>query len=88
MDKVKAMLAAGVSLSTAVQEALGNRTLREVAEEQGINRSNLSAVLTGLRVATPRDLSALVAELGGTAEEWRELLINAMRERATASVNQ
>ena len=87
MDKVKAMLAAGVSLSTAVQEALGARTLREVALEQGVNRSNLSSVLTGLRVPSARELGALVAELGGTPEEWIEMTTDAMRKRASVAAS-
>lgn len=87
MDKVKAMVAAGVSLSTAVQEALKPRTLKDLATDHGLNRSNLTSILTGTRVATRREIDALIAALGGTAEEWLEATHDAMRRRASLAAS-
>ena len=84
MDKVKALLAAGATLSEAVRSTLGDRSLAKVAFERGVNRSNLSAALTGARVPSEREIDALIAELGGTADEWRQLFADAMQKRALA----
>lgn len=84
MDKVKALLAAGATLSEAVRSTLGDRSLARVAIERGLNRSNLSAALTGSRVPTEREVDALIAELGGAPDEWRELFAAAMQKRALA----
>lgn len=84
MEKVKALLSAGATLSEAVQSALGNRSIAQVALERGVNRSNLYSVLGGARVASAKEVDALVAELGGTPEEWRSLFAEAMQRRALA----
>lgn len=84
MEKVKRLVEAGARLSTAVQEALAPRTYAQVALERGVNRSNLISALNGGRAATDREVEALVAELGGTPEEWRLLLADAMQRRALA----
>lgn len=73
MDKVKALLGAGASLSGAVRESLAPLTVRGLAERHGFQRTALSAALNGWRPATETMIDALVTELGGTAEEWRDL---------------
>ena len=84
MEKVKALLAAGARLSSAVQSALGDRSLAQVALERELNRSNLYSALNGARVPTAREVDALIAELGGSADEWRQLFADAMQKRALA----
>jgi hypothetical protein len=85
MDKVKALLAAGATLSQAVRSALGARSLRAVALERALAVSDLSSALAGSRLATDRVVAAMVAELGGTTDEWRLLFGEAMQQRAAAS---
>lgn len=84
MDKVKALVAAGATLSEAVQSALGKRSYAQLALEHGLNRSNLISTLNGGRAPTAREIEALVAELGGTPDEWRPYFANAMQKRALA----
>lgn len=78
MDKVKALVAAGASISTAIRESLGMSIL-DFSEKYGRPRAVMTAVIGGLRRPTEADLSALVSELGGTREEWAELLWQAAR---------
>lgn len=73
MDKVKQMVAAGVSIPTAIREALG-ASLSDVADRRGVDRVRLSEAINGIRRPTAQVAAALVAELGGTEFEWRELL--------------
>lgn len=84
MDKVKALLAAGASLPNAVRDALGGRSLARVAIENGIHRSELYSTLSGARVASQKTIDVLVAELGGTPDEWRLVLADVMQRRALA----
>jgi hypothetical protein len=85
MDKVKALLDHGLSLSMAVRAALGARRLTSVALKHGVNRSNLTSGLSGARVLTDGEIDALIAELGGTRAEWHGLVADAMQARARAA---
>jgi len=73
MDRVKKLISAGLPISDAVKAALG-MTVTAFAEKHRLPRSITAEALNGARVATSAQLDALVAELGGTREEWRELL--------------
>lgn len=84
MDKVKALVAAGASLANAVRDALGDRSIAQVALERGVSRQNLTSALNGARVPTEREIEALIAELGGSPDEWRQLFADAMQKRALA----
>lgn len=73
MDKVKKLIRAGASIPGAIRVALGE-PLSVVAERRGIERARLSAAINGIERAREPIVAALVAELGGTPDEWRELL--------------
>jgi plasmid maintenance system antidote protein VapI len=73
MDKVKKLVAAGASIPTAIKASLG-MTVADFAEKHGIARSSASNHISGQVKATDDTIAALIAELGGTVEEWRELL--------------
>jgi hypothetical protein len=73
MEKVKQMVEAGVRLGTAIRECLPHSIVAHCAKHR-LPRSSTSEAYNGLRGATPAQVDALVTELGGTAEEWRELL--------------
>lgn len=73
MDKVKALIEAGLTIPTAIKQALG-RPLKDVAETHHIAPPILSDVINGNRRATDAQIDALITELGGTREEWLELL--------------
>lgn len=81
MDRVKNLMAAGASLADAVRVALGDRSIVTVAAERNLNRSNLSSALSGGRAPTSEEIEAMVAELGGTFEEWREVIAEAAAAR-------
>lgn len=85
MDKVRRMLEAGVSLPTAIKEALAPLTVKEFAEKYGRIAPTISAGINGGVRLTDDDLAALVSELGGTADEWRMLLWEHSRPVAAAS---
>ncbi len=77
MEKVKQMVQVGVSIPTAIKEALmqnGLDTVESFAGKHGLIRAAVSNHINGNVRATEDTLSALVAELGGTPDEWRELL--------------
>lgn len=74
MEKVKRMMEAGVSLPTAIKEALAPLTIREFAEKYGRVAPTISAIINGNVKPSDEDVAALVSEFGGTAVEWRMLL--------------
>lgn len=88
MEKVKRLLAAGATLSEAVKSALAPRSLSRVALERGVNLSELSSSLSGSRLVSDRIIGAMIAELGGTADDWRQMFSDAMQARAAAAVGQ
>lgn len=73
MDKVKQMVAVGVSVSTAIREALGITDV-ELARRHGLNKGAVSNQIAGRVRPTSEFVAALIAELGGAEAEWRELL--------------
>lgn len=94
MDKVKQMVAAGVRLGTAIRERLADATRADGAEaltlvdlcaKYQLPRSSTSEAYGGNRKATPGQIGALVSELGGTEDEWRELLKDARLAAAHAA---
>lgn len=84
MDKVKRLVEAGASLSGAVREALAPRSLADVATDQGVDKTTLYQVVNGRLIASQKIVDAIVAELGGTADEWRTLFAAEQQKRALA----
>jgi plasmid maintenance system antidote protein VapI len=78
MDKVRRLIKAGASISTAITESLG-MSVTEFAIKHNRPRVNMSQVVRGKRWPTADDIEALIAELGGSEMEWRELLHEAGR---------
>jgi plasmid maintenance system antidote protein VapI len=78
MDKVKRLMEAGLSTPAAIKAAL-DMPVSEFADKYGIPRSTATNVVNGVQRATDATVAALVAEFGGTDNEWRELLWQAMR---------
>jgi plasmid maintenance system antidote protein VapI len=76
MEKVKKMVEAGSSIPNAIRDALAERglTISKFAEKYQLNRTATSNHINGNVKATSDTVEALIAELGGTADEWRELL--------------
>lgn len=83
MVKVQALLSAGSSLSGAVRETLPT-SLADFAERRDVPRTTLSEALNGKRAPTDTIVDALVAEIGGTADEWRALFSQQRIASATA----
>jgi plasmid maintenance system antidote protein VapI len=84
MDKVRAMMAAGVSLPTAIKEALAPLTIAAFAEKYGRAAPTISNVINGNVKPSNADIEALVSEFGGTAEDWRMLLWEHSKPTAAA----
>lgn len=76
MEKVKKMVDAGTSIPAAIRQALTDAglTVSQFAEKYELNRSAISNHINGNVRATPDTIAALVSELGGTPEDWAELL--------------
>lgn len=85
MDRVKHMVSAGVSIPTAIKEALG-MPVAEFARKYDLPRASTANHVNGHVRASDETIAALSKELGGTADEWREMLWQAARPalRATA----
>lgn len=87
MEKVKKLVRAGASIPTAIKEALSQAGVTSVAafaEKHGLARGSVANHINGTQRATDDTIAALVAELGGTADEWRELLWLAAKPSAGA----
>lgn len=78
MDKVKEMVAVGVSIPTAIKEALGMSYV-DFAKKHRLNPTTARLHLGGHVRATDGTIDALVKELGGSEDEWRMLLWEAAR---------
>lgn len=86
MDIVKAALKRGATLGGAVRAALVEQgsSLNKFAVKHGVDRSNLASGLSGNRAMSDREIEALITEFGGTADEWKEVLLDAVRARYEA----
>ena len=73
MEKVKKMVRAGVSIPTAIKEAHGV-PISEFAERHGLVRASVANHINGTVRPTDETIAALIEDLGGSADEWRELL--------------
>jgi plasmid maintenance system antidote protein VapI len=83
MSKVKRLLDAGASLVGAVRESIDGTFTDFAGRHAGVQRTALSAALSGWRPATDAMIAALVAELGDSPEEWRERFRDARLARDT-----
>lgn len=82
MDKVKEFMALGLTIPSAIRAALdanGIKTVTGFCDKYDIPRGSGSNHLAATTIATDQTINALVAELGGTENEWRELLWQAMK---------
>jgi plasmid maintenance system antidote protein VapI len=88
MEAVKQMVdAGGVSIPAAIKEALrqkGLETIAAFAEKHGLVRASATNHINGVVRATDDTIDALIAEFGGTRDEWRELLWLAAKPVVTA----
>lgn len=84
MEKVKELIAEGKSITQAIKLALVmklgvTQPVTAFADKYSLPRGSVSNHLNATTRAADDTIAALVTELGGTAEEWRELLWQAMR---------
>lgn len=84
MEQVKKLIAAGASITGAIKEALG-MNVSEFAEKYQLSRATTAHHLNATMRPTEATVNALVAELGGTPDEWRELLWLAADPRVKAT---
>lgn len=85
MEKVRLLIEAGAPISDAITVALkgqGFQTIAAFAEKYGRDRSNITHAINGTRRPADADVEALIAELGGSPDEWRALLHEAGRPTA------
>ncbi len=68
------MMAAGVSLPTAIKEALKPLTVQAFAAKYERIAPTISAIINSSVRPSDADIEALISELGGTTDEWRLLL--------------
>ncbi len=73
MEQVKQMIDAGVSLSTAIKEALG-QSVTSWADRHSLARPTTSEVLNCERTPRVDICRALAADLGGEPLDWALLL--------------
>ncbi len=88
MEKVKKLVRAGASIPTAIKEALSQAGVPSVAafaEKHDLVRASVANHINGTVRATDDTIAALVAELGGTPDEWRELLWMASKPTAASA---
>jgi plasmid maintenance system antidote protein VapI len=88
VEKVKQMVQSGVSIPTAIKEALSQNGLDSVeafAAKYRLIRAAVSNHINGNVRPTDETIAALIAELGGTPDEWRELLWLAAKPAAATA---
>lgn len=74
---IRQLIEQGVAIPTAIKAALernGLRTVTAFAEKYDLNRSATANHLSGSTRPSEEAIASLIAELGGTDSEWRELL--------------
>jgi plasmid maintenance system antidote protein VapI len=84
MDKVKELINEGKSITQAIKLALAmklglTQPVTAFADKYQLPRGSVSNHLNATTRPTDDTIAALAAELGGSEEEWRELLWLAMR---------
>ena len=80
MERVKKLLAAGLSLPSAIKDALG-MSVTAFADRHTLARSVASEVINLERGPREPYCSALAAELGGSAYDWAQLLWESAKPR-------
>lgn len=83
MEKVKKAVAVGVKTPNAIKDAL-DMSVSDFADKHGLNRTSVTNHINAVTRPSDETIEALVAELGGTPDEWRELLWQAARPEPTA----
>jgi hypothetical protein len=78
MEKVKRMVEAGTSIPTAIKDALG-MPVAMFARKHRLSRQAANSHINGTVRADELTIAALIEELGGQPDEWRELLWLAAR---------
>jgi hypothetical protein len=81
VEKIKRLIKAGSTIPGAIKEVLSQNGLSVAAfaKKHERNPNNMNSVITGTRAPAAGDVEALIAELGGTDIEWRQLLHDAGR---------
>jgi plasmid maintenance system antidote protein VapI len=82
MDKVKKLVRAGSSIPTAIKEALaqsGFPSVQAFADKHRLVRASVAGHINGTVRASDETVAALAKVLGGSAQEWRELLWQASK---------
>jgi hypothetical protein len=78
MEKIKELMTAGLPAPEAIKFALGC-PVSAWADRHSIPRSTATNVINGVQRSTDAVVAALAADLGGTENEWREVLWQAMK---------
>jgi hypothetical protein len=73
MEKVKNLIAAGAGIPDAIKVALAI-PVTVFCERHELNYQDTITAIQGGKRASAKMLAALIAELEGTEDEWRELL--------------
>lgn len=85
MEKVNRLVREGLKIPTAIKAALEPMTVAEFAEKHGRPVKAVSNEINGNVRASTATIAGLVAELGGTEVEWRELLWLASKPQAATA---
>jgi hypothetical protein len=78
MEKVKRLIEAGLPIPAAIKAAMG-MPLSEFADKYALPAGSVTNHVNAIVRASDATIAALVAEFGGTENEWRELLWQAMK---------
>lgn len=78
MEQVKKLIEAGLPIPAAIKHAL-KMPLTEFAEKYGLSHTAVVNHVNAIVRPSDETITALAAELGGTENEWRELLWQAMK---------
>ena len=76
VEAVKQSFTSGVPLDQAIRSALGLKglTVQQFAAKHKLPYTSTTTAIRGISRVTPAQAEALAAELGGTRDEWTELL--------------
>lgn len=89
MDAVKQRIREGTDPATAIRAALLGKglTIKAFAAKHRLPRPSTTEALRGTRRPTTAQVKALIKELGGTAEEWQEVLWQAAKPEHIAKAS-